>query len=184
MTNEEAIKQITTWLYAEPGWQPEQLVQALKLAVAALGAGGEDAKEHTTPMGKPLTMEQLRGMEGEKVLICRMKSTEPPEPGTVMKNGDIITDDGAIAYNELYLLTWVAFSYTPENIDREAWKCTLCETSKVISYQAWEDERYYPNGPSIRGGALYCPNCGRPRRPEEWAELEKKVRGSKNEMQI
>ena len=35
-----------------------------------------------------MTMEQLREMEGQKVLIYRMKSTEPPEPGTVMKNGD------------------------------------------------------------------------------------------------
>lgn len=36
MTNEEAIKHITTWLYAAPDVPPMQVVQALELAVDAL----------------------------------------------------------------------------------------------------------------------------------------------------
>lgn len=42
MTNEEAIKRITTWRYAAPGLPPVQVVQALELAVDALRAGGKD----------------------------------------------------------------------------------------------------------------------------------------------
>lgn len=41
MTNEEAIKHITTWLYAAPDLPPMQVVQAFELAVSALRAGGK-----------------------------------------------------------------------------------------------------------------------------------------------
>ena len=69
----------------------------------------------------PLTLEQLREMDGQKVLLYRMKSTEPLEPGTVKQNGDVLGDAGMLAYHELYLETWVAFTYHPAHIDREAW---------------------------------------------------------------
>lgn len=69
----------------------------------------------------PLKMEQLREMDGQKVLLYRMKSTEPLEPGTVKQNGDVIGDAGMLAYHELYLETWVAFTYPPANINMEAW---------------------------------------------------------------
>lgn len=62
MTNEEAIKHITMWIYAAPGLPPVQVVQALELAVAALRAGGKDKGVPTMPAGQPLTLEQLRGM--------------------------------------------------------------------------------------------------------------------------
>lgn len=61
------------------------------------------------------------------------------------------------------------------HIDREAWKCPLCERNKVISFEAWEDESKLPKGQSVRGGALFCPHCGKPRTPEAWAELEKRM---------
>lgn len=63
MTNEEATKHITTWLYAAPDVPPMQVVQALELAVAALSAGGTDMNVPTMPGGQPLTLEQLRGMD-------------------------------------------------------------------------------------------------------------------------
>lgn len=69
MTNEEEIKHITTWLYAAPDLPPMQVVQALELAVAALRAGGTDTNVPTMPAGQPLTLEQLRGMDGKPVWI-------------------------------------------------------------------------------------------------------------------
>ncbi len=69
MTSEEAIKHITTWLYAAPDVPPMQVVQALELAVAALRAGGTDMNVPTMPAGQPLTLEQLRGMDGKPVWI-------------------------------------------------------------------------------------------------------------------
>ena len=62
MNNEDAIRHITTWLYAAPGLPPMQVVQALELAVSALRAGGKDKDVPTMPAGQPLTLEQLRGM--------------------------------------------------------------------------------------------------------------------------
>lgn len=62
MNNENAIRHITTWLYAAPDMPPVQVVQALELAVTALRAGGKDKDVPTMPAGQPLTLEQLRGM--------------------------------------------------------------------------------------------------------------------------
>ena len=163
MTKEEAIRHITTWLYAAPGLPPMQVVQALELAVNALRAGGKDKDVPTMPAGQPLTLEQLCKIEGKKVLIYRMKSTEPLEPGIVKMNGDVLGDNGTLAYHELYLLTWVAFSYPTANINREAWEpCAVCS----ISHKHWAERQY-----------SYCPYCDRPLTEEAWAELEKRVRG-------
>ena len=125
----------------------------------------------------PLTLEQLREMDGQKVLLYRMKSTEPLEPGTVKQNGDVLGDAGMLAYHELYLETWVAFTYHPAHIDREAWTaewiypenefnlpmCSKCECNS-------KDAQYgHKNN--------FCPKCGRAMTPEAWAELEKRLRG-------
>lgn len=64
----------------------------------------------TKSLGKPLTIEQLLKMEGYRVLLYRMRSTEPLELGTVKQNGDVLLDNGVSAYHELYLSTWVAFT--------------------------------------------------------------------------
>ena len=69
MTNEEAIKHITKWLYAAPDVLPMQVVHALELAVNALRAGGKDMNVPTMPAGQPLTLEQLRGMDGQEIKI-------------------------------------------------------------------------------------------------------------------
>lgn len=78
---------------------------ALWMAISALRS--------TQQLGKPLTLEQLREMQCEKVVLYRMKSTEPLETGTVKENGDVLGDAGTLAYHELYLETWVAFSVAP-----------------------------------------------------------------------
>ena len=78
MTNEEATKHITTWLYAAPDVPPMQVVQALELAVNALRAGGKDMNVPTMPAGQPLTLDQLRGMDGECVKVV-VDGVEPLE---------------------------------------------------------------------------------------------------------
>ena len=72
MTNEEAIKHITTWLYAAPGLPPMQVVQAMELAVNALRAGGKDKDVPTMPAGQPLTLEQLRAELEQKSKLRKM----------------------------------------------------------------------------------------------------------------
>ena len=72
MTNEEATKHITTWLYAAPDVPPMQVVQALELAVAALSAGGTDTNVPTMLAGHPLTLEQLRAELEQKSKLRKM----------------------------------------------------------------------------------------------------------------
>lgn len=167
-------------LYAN---QHKDVADALELAIAALRAGVKDMNVSTMPAWQPLTLEQLRGMEGQKVLIYRMKSTEPLEPGTVKMNGDVLGDNGTLAYHELYLLTWVAFSFPPAHIDREAWEpCEVCGKADngITATYSTEDMQGFTS--TIRHiNASYCPKCGRPRTQEAWAELEKRARGRKSE---
>ena len=72
MNNEDAIRHITTWLYAAPGLPPMQVVQALELAVNALRAGGKDMNVPTMPAGQPLTLEQLRAELEQKSKLRKM----------------------------------------------------------------------------------------------------------------
>lgn len=81
---------------------------------------------------------------------------------------------GTVQYNS-YNGTW---SGNAAHIDLEAWECPLCESNKVISYRAWEDEEAYNEGETfIQGGAMFCPYCGKLRTPEARAMLEKRLRG-------
>ena len=152
MTNEEAIKHITTWLYAAPGLPPMQVVQAMELAVNALRAGGKDKDVPTMPAGQPLTLEQLQEVPHGKIKDRTLKS---------------ICDRA----NEI--------AKPPAHIDREAWEpCGLCGTihdeimcrfSKKTEYDQSTTSRY--------AMARFCPNCCRPLTEGAWAELEKRVRG-------
>lgn len=151
----------------------------------------------------PLKMEQLREMDGQKVLLYRMKSTEPLEPGTVKQNGDVIGDAGMLAYHELYLETWVAFTYPPAHIDMAAWKpCNYCantmrnrevyktekyagvcdfevflDCGEEIAVNAYNHQTPYTDEICFSFPVSYCPKCGRPLTEEARAELEKRLRG-------
>lgn len=129
MTNEEAIKHITTWLYAAPGLPPMQVVQALELAVNALRAGGKDMNVPTMPAGQPLTLEQLRGMKGKpawierndephdgKWLIVEYADTENPDKTLYTREGTTYSDYGTY---------FASYAYPPAHIDREAWTAEL-----------------------------------------------------------
>lgn len=114
MTKEEAISIIENEIQIDvrlcTDEQVKRFQEALYMAISALGAMHTDHFRDLTKM-VPLTLEELKSMEGQKVLLYRMKSTEPLEPGTVKQNGDVLGDAGMLAYHELYLETWVAFSY-------------------------------------------------------------------------
>ena len=99
MTNEEAILNLET-IFAKYKFSEEESKLILKSFSVLFH----------NPVRTPLTLEQLCEMEGEKVILYRMKSTEPLEPGMVKRNGDVLGDFGTLAYHELYLETWVAFS--------------------------------------------------------------------------
>ena len=129
-----------------------------------------------TPPNEPLTLDQLCKIEGKKVLIYRMKSTEPLEPGIVKMNGDVLGDNGTLAYHELYLLTWVAFSYPTAYLDREAW--TSEWINSIPSLGAGDLEtRCKSCGNLVLFETDFCPYCGKAMTEEAWAELEKRMEG-------
>lgn len=125
----------------------------------------------------PLTLEQLREMDGQKVLLYRMKSTEPLEPGTVKQNGDVLGDAGMLAYHELYLETWVAFTYPPAHIDMEAWSGCVCTASDKSCCSCVSMNCHTCIRESEYKRGHYCSACGRPLTEEARAELEKRLRG-------
>lgn len=184
MTHEEAARII----------DPETIQEALDEIEYYGGFRGDDAVLEAVnearriaadvlrnkPTGESLTLERLRVMKGDVIKVLIIK-TGAIVPRIVIdgKGKYIVTvgSDGLCLDSDEYRQTWLAYSYHSAHIDWEAWKCPLCETSEVISFEAWEDESKFPKGPSVRGAALFCPHCGKPRTPEAWAELEKRLRG-------
>lgn len=155
-------------------------IEALNGAISAL---------RSVPTGEPLTLEQLREMDGQPVWIV-----EYPDWGhrELSEDGeDYIAD----RYPELYglrhddpegryglhKLGWLAYAYPPARIDREAWEpCGYCAGAKYVYGHA---SAVTPNGDKgqiekeLEGDFDYCPECGSPLTPEAWAELEKRLRG-------
>lgn len=131
----------------------------------------------------PLTLEQLREMGGNPVWVV-----EYPDWGhwELSEDGeDYIADRHPELYGlrhddpegryGLHKLGWLAYAYPLAHIDREAWECPLCSSYEVISFKAWKKPEQVIGGPFAQGGAMFCPHCGKPRTPEAWAELEKRM---------
>ena len=112
MTNEEAIE----ILQEEHDWvqEPSYVINAIEKAIAALRS--LDAVE-------PLTLEQLRGMDGKPVWV--------QTPGIEKYGRWAIVAGVNIEDNALYCQgdytcrdygkMWIAYAYPPAHIDREAW---------------------------------------------------------------
>ena len=127
-----------------------------------------------TPPNEPLTIEQLREMDGEPVWV---------------ETGNQFSDWGKVDFNRRriwpfgtagewwdfrYYGDWVPYAYPPAHIDREAWttkwevdefghKCSKCG-----EYLPSGDDDIFPQ---------FCPNCGRATTADALEELEKRLRG-------
>ena len=154
MTNEEAIKQITMWLYAAPDVPPMQVVQALELAVDALRAGGKDKDVPTMPAGQPLTLEQLREMDGQcvKVVVDGVERLEMLALVEVQEDeGCVLLRNNLGGVSEFYSDEDLredgvkVYAYTPTHIDREAWEpCEYCN-GKTTLYQQTNSTKLFMN---------------------------------------
>lgn len=112
---------------------------------------------------KPLTLEQLRGIDGQPVWIKDLKT--PECSGWRMIYWDrgkylVLIAKSIQGYIlEEYGKTWFAYAQQPAHIDREKWgPCMWC-----VLYKQFENN--------------YCPVCGRPLTDEAWTELERRVFG-------
>lgn len=126
MTHEEAIAFLEQYINSEV--YTEKCISAHEMAITALRSAhaGDSIGYHfpdTTKM-VPLTLEQLREMDGKPVRM------EDLTGGTLWNQWIIFerhTDDGFIPRGggyfgcDSYGVKWLAYAYPPARIDREAW---------------------------------------------------------------
>ena len=142
---------------------------------------------------EPLTLEQLREMDGKPVW-CEWLL---PEDRKVETGGWFIVVKGEkgleikrpldfgshVCKNENYGTGWLAYPYPLPHIDREAWEpCEWCG-SVGKKPDNWVCSLEDDNGHTVTNDhmvvcatANYCPSCGRPLTEEAWADLERRLR--------
>lgn len=186
MTNEEAIE----ILQEEHDWvqEPCYVINAIKKAIKALRFVYDR---------DPLTLEQLREMDGQPVWVkligktaircdgwCEIKIADKDIadgfvylwwPGSEVEDITLIDDYGK---------TWLAYAYQPAHIDREAFGCQFCNAENHCANCLYDNLpgqiepcRSCEAHGNWETASRFCPHCGRPMTEEAWAELEKRLRG-------
>lgn len=178
----EALRELYDYLCGEPGKEAPEYIrmkEAMRAAISTL----------SSPLhGEPLTLEQLRQMDGQPVWVEDLRKSENSawrllywDRGKYM----VLLGKSADGYIlEEYGKAWVAYQYQPASIDREAWEpCGACKSGKItvhvpaframaVCNQNMDHEAF-----DLTLQLKFCPVCGRPMAPEAWAELEKRLRG-------
>lgn len=139
--------------------------------------------------GEPLTLEQLREMDGKPVWSKKFK-----EWFLILKE-----DYKYLLFDKMghYVPLWSdvidrgLYAYPPARIDREKWEpCEFCgewiegdctPKEQDAGYKLYAgyckqvavDDFWECETDDVR----YCPNCGRPLTPEAWEELERRING-------
>lgn len=159
---------------------------------------------------KPLTLEELRNMDGKPVWCKYIGDTTFPDQWMVVnaKMEKCGNADWGLPFednpDDAYGKTWLAYAYEPPRLDRSAWEpCEYCreqdrEVYKTQDYpgicslevaQDGPDEivvnAYNHNTPLTEDicfsfPVLFCPKCGRPLTDAAWKTLEKRLDGAAN----
>lgn len=181
----------------------EDLEKALQYFVIAVPESEEQVKAYfwarkaltalrsMQEAGEPLSLEQLREMDGKPVWIVEYPDwghwelSEDAEDYLCDRDTDLygfMSDlDGEAGFHEL---GWLAYPYPPAHIDRSKWEaCDHCKKAcwncnhnlfavkemtkcdDCVNQSKWEFLAYQN----------YCPKCGRPLTEEAWVELERRV---------
>ena len=181
----ESIADHTRSMAASPDadeiWKEDS--DALEFAITALRSMQE--------AGEPLSLEQLREMDGKPVWIVEYPDwghwelSEDAEDYLCDRDTDLygfMSDlEGVAGFHEL---GWLAYPYPPAHIDRSKWEaCDHCKKAcwncnhnlfavkemtkcdDCVNQSKWEFLAYQN----------YCPKCGRPLTEEAWVELERRV---------
>lgn len=143
-------------------------------------------------MNKPLTLEQLREMDGKPVWGKSLINDKPGEWFIIRivemsKNWFVACAGSEQGFGDKdnYGKTWIAYAYPPAHIDREAWEpCDTCGKKNCDNCKhgydtAGENENCAKCMDESEWEPAYgfCPWCGRPMCEEAWEELEKRVMG-------
>ena len=166
MTNEEALNLLETgsWFRAVysvlPQSKADEVAEAINTVAKAI---------RSAPTREPLTLEQLREMDGQPVWVemCEEKYKDLNR-WYILHDGNAYlerVDDWELEAQE-YGKTWLAYAYPPAQIDREAWVCPYC-TPDVEGYVRKFGAYSIHNGMLETGHCKpqeikYCPHCSRP----------------------
>lgn len=169
---------------AEKVKRVQSVLDELNQRVLERCAGGKDMNVPTMPAGQPLTLEQLRGMDGQPVWIM-----ESPDWGHWELSEDAEdylegrdTSLYGITYPDhdckggVHQLRWIAYAYPPAHIDREALTSEWINSMPALGAGDLET-RCKSCGSLVLFETDFCPYCGKAMTEEGWAELEKRVRG-------
>lgn len=131
----------------------------------------------------PLTLEQLREMDGQPVWIVeapywgRWELSEDAEDYILDRDPDLygLTYPDPDGKGGLHKLGWLAYAHPPAHIDREVW------TAEWVKHDGYTEcskcEHWYDSTENEDEGdqPAFCPSCGRAMTPEAWAELERRI---------
>ena len=171
-------------LYAN---QHKDVADALELAINALRAGGKGMNVPTKPDGQPLTLENLRWMDGQCVKVV----VDGVEPLVMLALVEVPKDEDCVllrnnlgGVSEFYIDDDLredgvkVYAYQPAPFDREAWTSEWINSMPVLGAGDLET-RCKSCGNLVLFETDFCPYCGKAMTEEAWAELEKRVRGVK-----
>lgn len=138
----------------------------------------------------PLTLEQLRQMDGKPVSLEFDFELEPMTALVeCVESADcIILTNNLGGRSEFYSDEELresgikAYAYQPAHIDLEAWEpckcCKACSSCKhFLSKDSYEFCAKCTNGQNHKPLTRYCPSCGRPLTAEAWSMLVKRLLG-------
>lgn len=177
------------------GCGPENWAEQLEVMETCLEAVRERGIE-------PLTMEDLRGMDGQPVWLQETNCWALVKKDVFVM---LLTFPGGekCSANDWYKEVGPVYAYHPAHIDRDAWEpCGMCG-GKTTLYQHTNTTKLFMNtfgkaatlvtecmacppyadccmkGISANSAFKinFCPECGRPLTDAAWAELEKRLRG-------
>lgn len=139
--------------------------------------------------GIPLTLEQLRMMDGEPAYWADDKSWGIISVDALGRWANIPffkgRKDGVNFTYNIVARAMKIYAYPPVNFDRERFvPCDFCSKADFGDYSVKIAKSYatiscalgnykYPEDKQFR----YCPKCGRPLTPEAWETLEKRLKG-------
>lgn len=144
-----------------------------------------------TQPNEPLTLEQLRQMDGEPVWVKCLNSkkyTDPPIGWRIVERsitGTIGVWNGESCFAERdYGVDWLAYAYPPARIDREAWEpCEFCGKADFGEYGFEIGRSYFKIACALGSWRFqteeqfhFCPKCGRPLTEKARAEKAERER--------